>query len=221
MFKSVLIAEDHESVSISVQKALADLGITRSDYAYYCDDALLRLKKGIQGDELYELLITDLSFEDDGREQMIPHGEGLIAAAKELQPGLKILVFSGEHRAALISALFHKLGINGYVRKARRDAQELKTAIENIYRNKQHLPAEFRQDIKEQNAHSFTAYDVTIIGLLSGGMAQKNIPEYLNQHKIYPSSLSSVEKRLNLIKQAMRFLNNEQLVAYCKDKGII
>ena len=62
MFKNVLIAEDHESASISVQKTLADLGIVRSDYAYYCDDALTRIKKALLGNEPYELLITEVLF---------------------------------------------------------------------------------------------------------------------------------------------------------------
>ena len=221
MFKNVLIAEDHESASISVQKTLTDLGIVRSDYAYYCDDALTRIKKAIAGDEPYELLITDLSFEDDGRQQKISGGEALIAAARQVQPGLKVLVFSAEQRAAVISALFNDLEVNGYVRKARRDAQELKKAIESIYKNKQHLPAEFRRDIRQHNAHNFTGYDTVIIRLLSGGMAQKDIPVYLEQNQIRPSGLSSLEKRLNLIKEALAFSKNEQLVAYCKDKGII
>lgn len=221
MFKNVLIAEDHESASISVQKTLTDLGIVRSDYAYYCDDALTRIKKAIAGDEPYELLITDLSFEDDGRQQKVSGGEALIAAARQVQPGLKVLVFSAEQRAAVISALFNDLEVNGYVRKARRDAQELKKAIESIYKNKQHLPAEFRRDIRQHNAHNFTGYDTVIIRLLSGGMAQKDIPVYLEQNQIRPSGLSSLEKRLNLIKEALAFSKNEQLVAYCKDKGII
>jgi len=221
MFKNVLIAEDHESASISVQKTLADLGIVRSDYAYYCDDALTRIKKALLGNEPYELLITDLSFEDDGHQQKISGGEALIAAARQVQPGLKVLVFSAEQKAAAISALFHELEVNGYVRKARRDAQELKKAIESIYKNKQHMPAEFRQDIRQHNAHNFTADYTVIIRLLSSGVAQKDIPAYLEQNQIRPSGLSSLEKRLNLIKEALAFSKNEQLVAYCKDKGII
>nr|WP_183567786.1 response regulator transcription factor [Mucilaginibacter sp. SP1R1] len=220
MFKNVLIAEDHESASISIQKTLADLSIVRSDYAYYCDDALTRITKA-QGSEPYELLITDLSFEDDGCQQKISSGEALIKAARLVQPGLKILVFSAEQRAAVIGALFNDLKVNGYVRKARRDAQELKKAIESIYKDKRHLPQEFRQDIRQNNAHNFTSYDTAIIRLLSSGMAQKDIPDYLEQNQIRPSGLSSLEKRLNLIKEALSFSKNEQLVAYCKDKGII
>ncbi|RZL34407.1 MAG: response regulator, partial [Pedobacter sp.] len=63
--------------------------------------------------------------------------------------------------------------------------------------------------------------DVTIISLLSQGTPQKDIPSYLSQHKIKPVSLSSLEKRLGSIKDSLEFSKNEQLVAYCKDLGII
>ena len=45
MFKKVLIAEDFESFNISVQKVLKDLNVENPDYAFYCDDAFLKVKK--------------------------------------------------------------------------------------------------------------------------------------------------------------------------------
>jgi two-component system capsular synthesis response regulator RcsB len=221
MFKSVLIAEDHESASISIQKTLADLGIARAHYTYYCDDALTRIVKGVNSGDAYELLITDLFFEEDGSPQKITSGAALIAAARQVQPSLKVLVFSAEQNPVVIADLFNHAGVNGYVRKARRDVQELKVAIDAIANHKKYCPAEFRQDIRQKNAHNFTGYDVIIITQLSNGMLQKNIPAYLLQNGISPSGLSSVEKRFNQIREALGFSNNEQLVAYCKDKGII
>ncbi|HTE01459.1 MAG TPA: response regulator [Mucilaginibacter sp.] len=221
MFKNVLIAEDHESASISVRKTLEDLGIGRSDYAYYCDDALTRIRNGLRDGQPFELLITDLFFEEDDRKQQITDGAALIAAVRRLQPALKVLVFSAESKTNVIEGLFNELGINGYVRKARRDAQELRSAIEAIHKNKQHFPAHLRQAIQQKNAYEFTEFDITIIKLLAQGMQQKDIPDYLVQNQIKPSSLSSLEKRLNLIKESYQFSKNEQLVAFCKDMGII
>lgn len=221
MFKSVLIAEDHESASISVQKTLKDLEITSIRYAYYCDDALLQLKNSIRDGQPYELLVTDLSFEEDGHYQTIGTGGALIEAAKKMQPGLKVLVFSAERKEAVIADLFSRLGIDGFVRKARRDAQSLKEAIESIYKNKKYYPVELRSAIRQKNAHDFTAYDIMIISQLAGGALQKNIPVFLQKQGIKAFSLSSIEKRLNQVKEALNFTKNEQLVAYCKEKGVI
>lgn len=221
MFKRVLIAEDHESASISVRKTLEDLGIASAEYTFYCDDALMHIKKNVHADQPYDLLITDLSFEEDHRPQKLTSGMELVSAVKLIQPGLKILVFSAENKAAVVDTLIKELGVNGYVRKARHDAKDLKLAIQAIYKDKIYLSEDLKQTIKQKNAYEFTDFDITIISLLSRGMLQKEIPAYLQENNIRPSGLSSIEKRLNLMKEVLDFSKNEQLVAYCKDFGII
>jgi|SRR5882724_2268890 len=221
MIKKVLIAEDHESANISVQKTLEEMGIVHADYVYYCDDALVRIQKGNQDGQPYDLLITDLYFDKDHLIQKIDGGTALIAAAREIQPDLLVLVFSAEGKAAIIETLFSAQNIDGYVRKGRNDAKELKVAIGQIAQNQPYFPRHWVQLLKQKNVHDFTRFDITIISLLSGGMRQKDIPAYLQQNKIRPSGLSSVEKRLSYMREVLNFSNNERLVAYCKDMGIV
>ncbi|RZK14239.1 MAG: response regulator, partial [Pedobacter sp.] len=102
MFKRVLIAEDHESTSISVRKTLEDFGITNAEYSYYCDDALLQIQKSLNDDQAFDLLITDLSFEEDHRKQKLAGGVALIEAVKQIQPNIKVLVFSAETNPATV-----------------------------------------------------------------------------------------------------------------------
>jgi DNA-binding NarL/FixJ family response regulator len=221
MIKKVLIAEDHESANLSVQKTLESLDNIQPDYVYYCDDALLKIKKGMQDGLPYDLLITDLYFEQDGQAQQLSGGAALIAAARQIQPDLRILVFSAENKAAVIDMLYEKERIDGYVRKARLDARELKEAINSIARQQRYFPRHLMQLVKQKNTYEFSEFDITIISLLAGGMLIKDMPDHLNKHKIRPSGLSSIEKRFNHIKESMSFNNNEQLVAYCKDMGLI
>jgi DNA-binding NarL/FixJ family response regulator len=221
MISKVLIAEDHESANISVQKTLEELNIVHIDYAYYCDDALQKIQLANQKSEPYDLLISDLYFEVDERIQKISAGRDLITAARLIQPALKILVFSAEDKPAAIEMLFTDQEIDGYVRKARNDAKELKLAIECISDNQRYLPRHLVKLIKQKNTHEFTDFDIAIISLMANGVKQKDIPAHLTQKKIVPSGLSSVEKRLNHIKEALDFTSNEQLVAYCKDMGIV
>jgi len=221
MFKKVLIAEDHEIANISVQKTLEDLGIETAKYVYYCDHAFTWMQNALKNGEPYDLLITDLFFEEDEFKQKIADGTALVKAIKKEQPNLKIIVFSAESRAATIDALFSELAIDGYVRKARRDAQTLKQAINTVYKGGKYISPDLKQNIKEKNSYEFSAFDITIISLLSQGVLQKDIPFYLQQKNIKPSGLSSVEKRLNRMKEVLEFSKNEQLVVYCKDMGII
>jgi two-component system capsular synthesis response regulator RcsB len=53
MINKVLIAEDHESANFSVQKTLEDLGVSDPDHVFYCDDALLKIQKGVHHRSLF------------------------------------------------------------------------------------------------------------------------------------------------------------------------
>jgi two-component system capsular synthesis response regulator RcsB len=221
MIKKVLIAEDHQSANLSLQKTLEELGINDLDYVYYCDDALIKIRKAVHTNQPYDLLITDLGFDDNGEKQQLTGGEALIAAARAVQPHLTILVFSAENKPAVIDHLYNKLEIDGYVRKARNDIKELKTAIGCIANNQRYYPRPIAELVKQKNAHEFTKLDITIIALMIDGKKLQEIPDLLKSNNLQPSSLSSVEKRLNHIKEVLDFSSNEQLVAHCVKMGIV
>ncbi|SHL14137.1 DNA-binding response regulator, NarL/FixJ family, contains REC and HTH domains [Chitinophaga jiangningensis] len=219
MIKKVLVAEDHEIVNISVQKTLEDLAVQDISYAYYCDDALYKITQAFNAGNSYDLLITDLHFEADGHKQTLSGGIELITAARKVQPDLRILIFSLENRTAVIDNLYKNYHIDGFVAKARNDARALKEAINEIGQYRNYYPHHYRQSTNKKNAYSFSEYDINIITLLAQGMLIKDIPKYLQQKGIKPSGLSTIEKRLNQMKEALGFTKNEQLVAYCKDTG--
>lgn len=221
MFKKILIAEDYESSNISVQKALEDLTISDPKYVNYCDDAFSRIKMSLQENDPFELLITDLSFDEDHREQNLKNGQQLISAAREIQPNLKVIVFSVEKKEVIIEKLFTEQNINGYVKKGREDVKDLKKAIKAVYNNEKHISYDLKTKSPERNSFNFSDYDTLIVSLLARGILLKNIPEYLKENNIKPSSMSAVEKRLKEIKESLDINSNEQLIAFCKDFGII
>lgn len=221
MFKKVLIAEDHEHTNISVRKTLKDLDIIQHEFRYYCDDALELIEVTAKQGQSFDLLITDLSFEEDKNIQKITGGKELIKAAKLVQPGLKVIVFSLENNISIVDELFDDFGIDAYVRKARYDAEDLRRAIEAVANNKKYRSADLMRKKRADNSYDFKAFDIEIITLLCNGTPQKNIPACLQEKNIKPSGLSSVEKRLNAIKTSLNISNNEQLIAYCKDRKII
>jgi two-component system capsular synthesis response regulator RcsB len=221
MIDKVIIAEDHESSNLSVQKIMEELQIHHSDYVFYCDDALTRIQVAKQNGDPYDLLITDLLFDADGTVQQIGNGFDLIRAVRAIQPDIMILVFSGEDRPAIIDKLFTQYEVDAYVRKARHDIRELKLAFEAISKGGQYYPRALAQLVKQSNAYEFTEFDITIVRLLSQGYHQKEISEFLRIQEVKPSSLSSIEKRLNQIREELGITKNEQLVLFCKEAGIL
>lgn len=221
MFEKVLIAEDHQMTNISLQLTLDKLDIQKS-HAYQCDEAFTQLNKAIQQHRPFDLLITDFYFNDEEQyiDQTLKDGMDLVTAAKHLQPDLKVLVFSAEGKSQIIEQLF-QLGIDAYVRKGRHDADYLMEALHAIAKNQKYRSPNLWKGNLQLNQYDFTSYDIAIISQLANGTLQKNIPFYLQQQNIKPTGLSSIEKRLNLIKEALNLNSNEQLIAYCKDNSII
>ena len=64
-------------------------------------------------------------------------------------------------------------------------------------------------------------FDVFLLESLSAGLEQKDLPDELKAKKISPSSMSSIEKRLKLLKENFNANNPTQLVAIAKDFGLI
>lgn len=221
MFNKILIAEDHESSNFSVQKVLEEVLIPKVDHVYYCDDAFEKVKKSIEKGEPYQVLITDLSFEEDHRKQLINDGRELIKCCRDVSPELKVVVFSAEHRLGVIDLLFSELNIDAFVRKARSDSKELKKAIEAIWKDETYISHDLKLPAKSMNTLEFSNYDIILLKLLSDGVLQKNIPKKLQEKDIYPNSLSSVEKRINSMKLILSVKNTEELIASSKSIGII
>lgn len=221
MIDKVIIAEDQEFANLSVQKTMDDLKIKQYDYAFYCDDALTKIQLALQKGEPYDLLITDLSFEEDGTPQKINDGIDLVRAVRAVQPGILILILSGQHRPADIHNLFENKEVDAYVRKARHDVKELKAAMQALSKGQQYYPRSLAQMLKQSNTYEFTDFDITIIRLLNEGYQQNEIPAYLKQQNIKPSSLSSIEKRLSQIRDELGFSNNQQLMVFCSNTGLL
>lgn len=221
MIDKVIIAEDQEFANLSVQKTMEDLKVKQYDYAFYCDDAFTKIQLALQKGVPYDLLITDLSFEEDGTPQNIKDGIELIRAVRSVQPDILILILSGQYRPADIQSLLENREVDAYVRKARHDVKELKAAMQALSKGQQYYPRSLAQMVKQSNTYEFTDFDITIIRLLNEGYQQNEIPAYLKEQNIKPSSLSSIEKRLNQIRDELGFLNNQQLMVFCSNAGLL
>lgn len=223
MFKKVLIAEDEDIMNMALGIALETLGIVLEarDYVSYCDDGLSRVKKAVTEGNPYELLITDLSFEEDFRKQEIESGAELIRAVKEIQPDIKVLVFSVDGLKSTADSLFSGLGINGYVPKGRGAAMNFKTAIRTIYQTGRYYPPNLQGTQGDGIIYKLTTTEMMVVKFIAEGQSQKWVADYLKENKITPFSLSSVEKAINRLKTVFDVSSLAQLISCFKDRGII
>ncbi|KAA3624243.1 MAG: DNA-binding response regulator [Flavobacterium sp.] len=221
MFKKVLISDDLDSVNHGVQAVTNSLDIAEVVQVQYCDDAYLKIKKGINDEAPFELLITDLSFKSDHRAQTYTSGEALIKVLAKEHPELKVIIYSIEDRQLKVRYFFEKYNISGFVCKSRRGMNELKDAIKRVYAGRHYLSPQIQHSLNNQADLEIEEYDIELLRKLAAGKSQEEISHEFKQHAISPSSLSSIEKRLNKLRIQFKANNAIQLVAVAKDLGII
>ncbi|WP_310556808.1 response regulator [Flavobacterium sp.] len=222
MFQKVIVAEDLDTNNIAVIQALETLVISEIEYAKYCDDALLKIKKATQDQKPFELLITDLSFIEDHRKNSLNSGEELIKAARQLNPNIKIIVFSVENKSYRIQSLFEHLNIDGFVAKGRNSIPELKKAIEWVYNKKErYIAPEHSVILHDKTVQEIDNYDIQLIKQLSYGVPQESMDAKFLELGITPNSKSTIEKRISKLKIYFKANNPAHLVSIAKDLGLV
>lgn len=221
MFQKILIIEDIDSINLGVTAILEKNFPVEVHSSKYCDDGLLKIKKAIQENKPFDLIITDLSFREDHREIKISTGEELISTIKEEQPDIQIIVYSIEDRPFLIKSLFKNKSIKAFVAKGRESSTELLEAITTLFHGGTYISPQFANIFKEQMFLELDKYDVEVLKMLSEGYTQEDISLSFKE-KCYPSpSTSSIEKRINKLKFYFKAQNSIHLVAITKDMRLI
>jgi DNA-binding NarL/FixJ family response regulator len=221
MFKKVIVSDDLVSMNLGMLTVLETLKVEEVVPVQYCDDAYLKIKRGVHDNAPYELLITDLSFKKDHRDQKYNSGEELIAVLHSEFPDLKIVVYSIEDRIQKVRRLVKKYKINGYVCKGRRGLIELSEALKTVLNDELYLSDQVSQALNKKSDLEIDDYDILLIKQLSNGHSQDQISLLFKEKNISPSSLSSIEKRLNKLRIQFKANNAIHLVAIVKDLGLI
>lgn len=220
MFSKVLIVDDLGSINQGVASVLQTLNVGTVVQAQYCDEAYLKLKKAKLDKAPFNLLITDLSFKSDHREQEFTSGESLVEAIREDFPELKIIVYSIEDRTQTVKKLLD-LGVDAYVCKGRRGLLELQQALGEVYNGKKFLSKEVSHALSQKSEMEIEDFDIELIRQLSLGYSQDQISKLFKESNVYPNSLSSIEKRLNRLRLQFNANNAIHLVSIVKDLGLI
>ena len=221
MFSKVLIADDLESINRGVSSVLHTHGIPEVHQVNYCDDAYLKVLAAVKVNQPYDLIITDLSFKADHRNQKIKSGDELALVLKLKYPELKIIVYSVEERLPLVRKLIQTHGVEAYVCKGRRGLLELEMAVSHLEQNDCYVSPQVSAALSHKTVTEIEDYDIHLLQQLAQGMVQDEIAGFLKAHNIKPFSLSAVEKRIGLLRIHFGSKNVTQLIATAKDLGLI
>jgi DNA-binding NarL/FixJ family response regulator len=221
MYNKVLISDDFDSINQGILAITDSLGIEDVTKVQYCDDAYLKIKRAAKDNAPFDLLITDLSFKSDHRTQRYGSGEALIKVLHGEQPDLKIIVYSVEDRLQKVRSLLQLYKISAFVCKGRKGLVELTHALHKVSAGKRYLSPQIANALNNNKDLEIDDYDIELIRLLAAGRSQEEISSHFKNWAISPSSLSSIEKRLNRLRIQFKANNAIHLVAITKDLGII
>lgn len=221
MFKKVLVAEDMDSVNHAVVSVLKDLGIEQVEHAPYCDQAWLMARKALQDGKPFDLLICDLFFKSDHRDEKISSGKELIAILRKEDPSLKDLVNYIEDNPGTVKSLWESGDIQAYVCKDRNGMRQLRDAIIEMERGNSYSSPGIQDALREDNLFVLDEFEMNLLNFIANGFTQDEIQEKLKEKNISPSSKSSIEKRLKELREEFNANTTPHLIGIVKDLKLI
>lgn len=222
MFKKIIIVEDFDSIGLGISAVIQNrIGANEIVTSQYCDDAYLKIKRAIQDSIPFDLLITDLSFEKDHREAKIKGGKELVEKLRQQGISIPIVVYSIEDRRVVIKELLEIQKVGAYVLKGRNGLKNLERAILTLANGGVFLSPELENSSEKKELFELEDFDISLLSNLAKGFSQNEISKDFKLKGMSPSSLSSIEKRINRLKEEFEAKNAIQLVATAKDLGLI
>ena len=217
-----MVIEDLDSISYGIDAMLRNkLKVAQVVLSQYCDDAYLKFLKAERDHLPFDLIITDLCFTKDHRDSRLPSGNEFIKKVRDIGSRVPIIVCSVEDKPTVVKKLMHSNLISGYVLKGRKGLKHLMEAIQTVNNGESYLSQELADSLKRKDIFEIEDYDVRLLLHLSEGWTQDEISKHFHENNISPSSLSSIEKKLNRLKDELKAKNTIQLVATAKDLGLI
>ena len=214
--RKVLIMEPNDCAFLGISHILRDVLGLNPDHVPDCPNALKQIRDALKKSAPYDLLITEFSGTERGNET-----RELIKEATGIQPALRTLLYTSEVRPLALKAILREPGVNGYVLKNGHGSSQVVKAIRNIGKSGFYLSPEVDELINQVHHISLEGYDFRILTALAEGYSQREIAQLFNYHKIHPSSLSSIEKRINQLKDRFQAKNNVHLIAKANILGAL
>ncbi len=221
MFKKILIAEDRDNEKFGLVASVKEFTDANIDSSQFCDKTVLKLKEALYKKEPFDLLISDLSFDLDYKKHKITSGRELISEVKKIQPNIKIIVFSGETKSAIIKSFFETEKINAYVCKGLYGLPELKKAITTVHQDKTYTCPVATDALQQNNLVQLNAYEKKLLQLLAKGYKYDEVSDYFKNNNMSPNSKRSIEDKISKLKDSFNAKTPSQLLYLANKSGFI
>ncbi len=214
----ILIVDDHQLIIDGIMSSLKENGNYEIVSSTNCDNAFEKIKEGS-----FDILFTDLSFDNTSLSTKIDGGEGLIKAIRKEEIAIKIAVITGHTETNRVYNVIRNLKPSAYLLKNKCDAIELDFAIKKMMNNDVYYSHEVHQKLIKRACVEIQMDEVAIQILKELPKQSKisNLVGIIHKEDGSLLKLRSIEGKLANLRIDLNAVNNTDLILKAKELGII
>ena len=218
----ILIVDDHQLIIQGLLCSLEKVGnfevVTTSD----CDDAL-HLIKASEKSAPFQILFTDLCFDNNTKETKLNGGEALIKAIRINGIEIKVAVITGLTETNRVYSIISNLKPNAYLLKGNCEAAEIGFAIQKMLKNEYYYSHIIHQKIIRRKIAQIKIDDVSLQVLkeLPNHPKISNLEGVIVKNNGNKIKLRSIETKLANLRIDLNAINNTDLILKAKELGVI
>ncbi len=218
----LLFVDDHQLIIegiVSYLKDIENLDITTTNS---CDEAY-RLVKIHLPTEPFDILFTDLSFDNIDETKRIKGGEHLIKTLQSEKIPIKIGVITGHSETNRIHNVVNNLNPSSYILKGECNTNELNFAIQKMLADQVYYTHEIHQKILKRALVEIQMDDVAvqILKELPRHTKISNLEGVITKKDGNIVKIRAIESKLAKLRTDLDANNNTDLVLKAKELGIL
>ena len=218
----ILIVDDHQLIIQGLLCSLEEVGdfevVTTTD----CDDAF-RLIKASEKRAPFQILFTDLSFDNNTKETQLKDGEALIKAIRTNDIEIKVGVITGHTETSRVYNIINNIKPDACLLKCTCGSVELGFAVQKMLQNEYYYTHEVHQKILRRRVVQIKIDDVSlqILKELPNHSKISNLEGVIAKNDGIKIKLRSIETKLANLRTDLNAINNTDLILKAKELGVI
>jgi DNA-binding NarL/FixJ family response regulator len=218
----ILIADDHQLIIEGILSYIKDVDNLDIETTNSCDEAYSKIKVALT-ETPFQILFTDLSFDNATENSRIDSGENLIKTIKQEEIPIKVGVITGHSETNRVFNVIQNLNPNAYLLKGKCNTAELTFAIDKMLTGEVYYTHEIHQKLLKRALIDIQMDDVAIQILKELPKHPKisNLEGIITKDDGSLLKIRSIENKLAKLRTDLQANNNTDLVLKAKELGIL
>lgn len=218
----ILLVDDHQLILEGILSCLKSIDNLEIETTNSCDAAFSKIKTALHKHP-FDIVFTDLSFDNTTENVILNGGEDLIKAIQEENITIKKGVITGHSETNRVFNVIHNLNPDAYILKGNCNTDELNFAIRKMLKGDVYYTHKIHQKLLKRALVAIQMDDVAI-QILKELPKHAKITNLEGCIKKTDGSLvkrRSIEAKLAKLRNDLQAHNNTDLVLKAKELGIL